>query len=651
MHAWYSHAVMHAASSIRTLGADRPSPGRLLPFLALLVVAVALVGCRGPRAARYQRMRQSFDASYRVGLLRPASPLPGLPSSLQRPLVDDFLADLRRQPRLRVTDPDTVEAHLRQQGQQAPPASMDPSALEALGEGLDLEAFVVPVGLPAARAGEATLQLRLVNGYTGNVLWRAQTPVTPAASQEAWAEAFRLLVTQLMERLENLASVQALLRSSPEPALSAPSAGDLAPTVPPSPSLPPAFPVPPQGDDAIAPHVPVAPGWDAGAEQLALDLPPLRRLDPVPAQGPLATVVLRYGADPAAPPLTLILLDEREPGAARRRLEDLFAGASPQVVDGCRTFALRDPADGSLAAGLLLGRFVAQIRAAAGAEAQVAGLTQALVEANEPVLAFYRAHPRPPAPPSRPAPPAPATVVREIHDVRTVEVPRTVVPTVQILLDGRRLGLVRDDGLSTPERLVLTLAPEAAPAVPPSPAPAPTASSAVAAPTTPPVPAPPPPSPTPHPSPAPLPATPPPTPQGPDPTATTVPAARIRFDLGQRYLAASRFDAAEEEFRRALTLDPLYEAPRSELRRMRDTYGLAIAVPEPPPPPPPTPPPTPTLRPSPPRAATRPVGPTPSAPPPPPTGASGTWLVVTVLVVLGGMLALVLLPRGGRRGR
>ena len=60
---------------------------------------------------------------------------------------------------------------------------------------------------------------------------------------------------------------------------------------------------------------------------------------------------------------------------------------------------------------------------------------------------------------------------------------------------------------------------------------------------------------------------------------TENPGARLRYDLGCRYLAASRFDVAEKEFRLAFKMDQTFIAPLLMLQELAEITGREIEIP------------------------------------------------------------------------
>ena len=55
--------------------------------------------------------------------------------------------------------------------------------------------------------------------------------------------------------------------------------------------------------------------------------------------------------------------------------------------------------------------------------------------------------------------------------------------------------------------------------------------------------------------------------------------ARLRYDLGCRYLAASRFDVAEKEFRLAFKIDQTFIAPLLKLQELTEITGRDVNIP------------------------------------------------------------------------
>ena len=610
-HAWYyvptMHELLHENSKLR-----RP----LYPIIVvLLVFSLITLGCKGRRAERFKRLRKDFPDSFRVALVNVVDPMSNLSSRDQRRLDDDFQKELLRCPEFRVTDPATLKAFLRQKRLNASLSALSGEEIEEIGEALDLEAFLVPKVTAPPSANRVSLGVDLYNGYTGDVFWsRERTERTRSRRdrQNGYKRAFERIVDELRDELSSLvskqkalkrAATQSIRKPTPKPTESVKQSPPPTPTtvelhedqlpipvptetvVKPSQTTPSALRLAPirfnqQNTAAQQTQRPVKPSYGAGAEQLSFEAKDFQRLTPLPNQGPLKSAVITYGhrSNPGAIRLVVKVHDLDSPKEARRFLDDHFNGASPQWLAACRTYAMRDSLDGRLAVGALLGKFVLISEAAKGQESLISSLTKQLLQANKTLASYYRRNPSPPA--AKPIvrvinkPQPKEKVIREVrYQIRKVEIPQTIVPKVEIHLDRQTLlTLVRDELKSTDDKVVMRLENTVQKAPKPTKGPAPTTKPPVVT-KTPPV--------TKKPAPK---------PKIPDGTETENSAAMLRYNLGCRYMATSRFKKAEEEFHKALKLDNEYEAPRYQLRQIKEQFGIDVYIP----PLKPTPPPTPT---------------------------------------------------------
>ena len=639
-HAWYYVPTMH-----ELLHENRKLRRPLYPIIVvLLVFSLFSVGCKGRRAERFKRLRKDFPDSYRIALVNVEDPMNALSSSVHLRLDDEFQKELERCPEFRVTDPATLKAFLRQKKLSSALSALSGEEIEEVGEGLDLEAFLVPKITAPPRSNRISLGVDLYNGYTGDVFWsreRDERTRSIRDRQHAYNRAFERIVDELRDELSSLVSKQKALRKAATQPVRAPllkPTQELKPTPPPSstpsstlredqlpipvpletPEEPTVSPSKPlntapsalrlapirfnqQSTSDQQPLTPVKPSYGAGAEQLSLQTKNFQRLSPMASQGPLKSANITYclKGTPQGPRFAVRIYDFNSPKEARRFLDDHFTSATAQTLSGCRVYAMRDSLDGRLAVGSLVGKFVVICEAAKDQEGPITALASELIDSNKELLSYYRNHPAPPAPPAakpivrvinKPQPKE--KVIREIrYQIQKVEVPQTIVPKVEIHLDKQTLlALVRDELQSTDDKIVMRLqAPTVAVTGKPIPTTKPTQEA------------------TEKPSITKVPVVTdkptPPKPKVPDGTETKNTAAQLRYNLGCRYMATSRFQKAEAEFHKALKLDNEYEAPRYQLRQIRDQYGIEVFIP----PLVPTPPPTPTRAPVKPAATLKPT--------------------------------------------
>jgi len=637
LHAWYDVAVMHACTTN-----ERPSRGALR-FIALLLVVCCMcgAGCRGKRADRFRRMRQDFPDTYRVALVHVDDPMATLAPAARRNLTDAFRRELEECPEFRVTDPDTLGAFLRQRGTTGTFRGLPADQKEQVGEALDLEGFLVPHVVEAPRSDRVSLGTELYNGYTGQVLWQRETtePARGVRDREAATiRAFRRLVDFLRSDLARLVALQKegqQRRTAAEPA---------TPTWQPD-DRPAGLEFGRRPSTVDGPAAPTAPSYEGGVEQLCYDVPGWTTSSGLSLHAPLKAAALEYRRN-EGPTFVVGVHDQTAPLEAQRYLDDMFAGATAQSLHGCRAFALRDRVDGRLAVGCVVGKFVVVVESPSGFEASVVELADGFVQANQSVVAFYRAHPKPPQstvpvvqqPVRIVTTPGPVkeTVIREVQTkIERVEIPKTVVPTIEIRIDrDTLLTLVQDRRASTADTVVLQPAPV------PTKQPTPAVTRQPAA--------------TPAPTPPPVEDVP-----RDEPTETPAsPMAQLRYEMGCRYMATNRLDKAVEAFHAALTIDRFYGAPRRKLQEIRDRYGMDVDIPPVPAPEPPTPPPASSA----PATVATTAAPSPSSPPSPSAAApsvptsgdepSDTILIVGLLVVLAVVvIKFVFLDEGPPAGR
>lgn len=691
----------------------------LLVTLAMIVFFGALSGCNRRSAKRFNRLRETYNDTFRVAIMR-IDPSTSSVDREQALVIDDNLYKAAVViERLRVTDGDTVTAFLNKKGHKNDLTKLPPEIIFLAGDSLDIEAFIVPS--TTIKDSDVTAKLSLLNGYSGQLLWQ-NTDTFSIEGQEgvtitnSYSASLKKLLINLTEELLSIAEFQQRDGSNTNKTLEKPhtkdpnlvtlndleKAGqtkikeyDKSPqpvkitegdeqshskradteTGPPglyeynasdfkynvkAKDIPryddnglPLFSdysmlktFPSRIKDAVSTPATVAPGYDSGIEQICLLVPDFVLRTPITIQAPVRSASLIYEQNNKSSftgkqSVHVTIFDLTSPEQARTFINDLYAGATPMLLHGVTTYAVRDRISEDVSTGITIGKFAIISKAKIDSEQPCGLLTEAIIRENTDLTEFYRNTPyknpteckfvstragqcselsnckcsKPStsvtssqkAPENTTGDSRVTEIIREVkYKIQKVEIPTPIVPEITIYIDGKTiLNLVRDNKLSTESNLILrtdgsqtgtfidknngTLTASAgqlnketntsakdlesnhnnsvksiADVLNDStktadsrtgdsrPADGTTQNQA----------------------------------ESEDITATKGmttdnPGARLRYDLGCRYLSTSRFDIAEKEFRLAFKMDPTFLAPLKKLHEIEEITGKRIEIPSP----------------------------------------------------------------------
>ena len=568
-------------------------------LLLVLLLAFGLsVGCEGRRAKRYERLRRNHPESYRVALLPVESANGELSKAILVRLRQAVQEDLQQAPEFIAIDEETVLDLVREELKQNSFLDLQEQTRERIGELLDIEGFLLPRMDYSPKDQRISLQLDLYNGYSGRKLWSRSKDSKLHRRHRSLSTLLKLardLIADLRKDFEKLLEEKKRSRPrtipQPHPSDKPRTSQQPGPRDKPSPSdKPRTVPSPisvnnralgpriynsidlelsfgERSKDSPNHHRPVTPSYQAGAEQLQYDLGSFLRKTKVPKHPIIKSLLLNYLPKSESSKfdgyLQLKVLDLNSPKEARQFLDDYFIDARPQTLQGLRCFALRDLSNGRLCVGVLLGKFAAMVSAAQGGERILTEFMKAFIEHNSAVSKFYLDNPSPPKEEAMVKvikhPPQKERVVREVHHetkIERVEIPKTIVPEIEIRLDGENLlDLILDRKASREGRIVLSTRNRATSSIhSPSEKIEPSSKEKQSQSSSENI-------------------------ESVKGTDTNSPEALLHYNLACRYLGTSRIDKAIEEFLKALDHDRAYPAARSQLEDIKENFGKEFKMP------------------------------------------------------------------------
>ena len=372
---------------------------------------------------------------------------------------------------------------------------------------------------------------------------------------------------------------------------------------------------------------PVDPSYEAGIEQLLLTPHAFSLITPISTHTPLRSVKAVYvlrddhhdrsgdtiDIDENSEYVTLTIFDLHTPQKARLFVDDLFTGATPKLLKGTNIYAIRDSNAGEVATGFTIGKFAIVADSPSKSEEACGILTEDILNDNTIVRDYFRKTPSPEVFPAKKNCVTKAdfedlksaflesanermltnehnehiaknthTVTETRYKIQKVEVP--VVPQINVYIDGKTLlNLVKDESLSNNSVLILRTDGSQAGNGHPNQSTgvaekrfsndtdivpiktisdikrslkAQSAMSETSEQT--------------HPSE---------NDNAEEGMTTQSSAARLRFDLGCRYMSTSRYDMAMKEFIHSFELDNSYLAPIYKLKEISEITGKEVEIP------------------------------------------------------------------------